>query len=440
MADTHNKIKGFMIAAPKSASGKTTITLGLLTALRRKKIQVRAAKSGPDYIDPAFHAIATRKTSFNLDSWAMSFPLLDHLFTASTKDAELLIIESSMGFFDGIESQEGKRGCGADLAIRYHIPIVLVLDITGQAQSAAAIAYGFAHMNPNIHLLGVILNNVASPRHYTSTKAAFDRIGIPVFGSIPRNPKLHLPTRHLGLIQAEEHENLDHHLDFLANFIEEHVDLDRLLTSIPFLAIPQENPVIALPPPGQRIAIARDLAFSFIYPHILEGWHQRGASIHFFSPLNNEAPPTECDHCWLPGGYPELYAEQLANADQFLKGLQNFAQTRPVHGECGGYMVMGKSLIDKNGQAHRMSGLLSHSCSYEKPKIHLGYRIAKLPKNHNGNLIIHGHEFHYATLSDPGTDHPYADLSDGTGNNLGPEGGRRNQITGCFFHSIALES
>lgn len=439
MNNQPHSIKAFMIAAPKSASGKTTITLGLLTALRRKNIHVRAAKSGPDYIDPAFHAIATQNTSFNLDSWAMPFPLLDHLFNASTKNAELFIIESSMGFLDGIENEEGKRGCGADLAIRYNIPIILVLDITGQAQSAAAIAYGFANINPKFKILGVILNNVASPRHYQNTKAAFDRINIPILGSVPRNSKLHLPTRHLGLIQAEEHEGLDNHLDFLADFIEENIDLDKLLSYIPQLSIPSDNSIIALPPLGQRIAIARDLAFSFIYPHILDGWHRQGASIHFFSPLQDEAPSEKCDSCWLPGGYPELYAEKIANANQFLQGLQNFAQTKTVHGECGGYMVMGKSLIDKNGQAHRMSGLLSHSCSYAKPKIHLGYRIARLP-NQNGDLTIYGHEFHYATLSDPGSDQPYALLSDGTDNYLGPEGGRRNKVTGCFFHSIALKS
>ncbi len=434
-----HSIKGFMIAAPKSASGKTTITLGLLTALRHRNINVRAAKSGPDYIDPAFHAIATQNTSFNLDSWAMPFPLLDHLLNSSTENADLFIIESSMGFFDGIENEEGKKGCGADLALRYNIPIILVLDITGQAQSAAAIAYGFAHINPKIQFLGVILNNVASPRHYHNTKAALNRINIPVLGSIPRNLKLHLPTRHLGLIQAEEHKDLDNHLNFLADLIEENIDLDHLLSRIPQFSIPPDHTTIALPPLGQRIAVARDIAFSFIYPHILDGWYRQGISIHFFSPINNEIPPKNCDSCWLPGGYPELYAEQIANADQFLLGLQTFAKTKPVHGECGGYMIMGKSLIDKNGQVHRMSGLLSHSCSYAKPKIHLGYRIAKL-SNHDRDLSIYGHEFHYATLSDSGNDQPYAYLSDGTGNYLGPEGGRRNQITGCFFHSIALKS
>lgn len=436
---TSYSTKGFIIAAPKSASGKTTITLGLLTAFRRRNIRIRAAKSGPDYIDPAFHTVATGHVSFNLDSWAMPTPLLDHLFASTTEDADLFIIESSMGFFDGIESEKGKQGCGADLAIRYHIPVILVLDITGQAQSAAAIAYGFAHINPDVHIIGVIFNNVASSRHYHSTKAAFERIQIPVFGAIPRNSNLQLPTRHLGLIQAEEHSDLNHHLDKLADIIEENINLDHLLDHIPFVSIPATKPITALPAPGQRIAIARDIAFSFIYPHILKGWYRQGASLHFFSPMNNEPPPETCDCCWLPGGYPELYAATLANNKTFLQGLRDFANTKPVHGECGGYMVMGQYLIDKDGQTHKMSGLLSHSCSYAQRKIHLGYRKARLIDNTKEH-IVHGHEFHYATLSDPGSDLPYAYLSDGIGNAIGPEGGRRNQITGCFFHSIALQS
>lgn len=437
MTHSEQNAKGFIIAAPKSASGKTTITLGLLTALKRRNIKVRAAKSGPDYIDPAFHGVATNATSFNLDSWAMPTPLLDNLLATTLQESELTIIESSMGFFDGIETENGHRGCGADLAERYQLPVILVMDVTGQAQSAAAIAYGFANINPNIQVKGVILNNVASPRHHASTEVALKRIHIPVLGSIPRDPTLHLPARHLGLIQAEEHQDLDLHLNHLADIAEKHINIDAILGLDTTVDLPKPSHYIALPPPGQRIAIAKDIAFSFIYPHILKGWKDQGASIHFFSPMNNEAPPDHCDSCWLPGGYPELYAGQLSNANQFIKGLQSFAQTRPVHGECGGYMVMGQTLVDKEGISHQMTGLLSHSCSYEKRKIHLGYRRAFL--NTPKQELIHGHEFHYATVIDPGHDLPYATLTDGTGNLLGTEGGRRNLITGCFFHSIAIQ-
>ncbi|EUK17655.1 cobyrinate a,c-diamide synthase [Commensalibacter papalotli (ex Servin-Garciduenas et al. 2014)] len=437
MTHSEQNAKGFIIAAPKSASGKTTITLGLLTALRRRNIKVHAAKSGPDYIDPAFHSVATQATSFNLDSWAMPPDLLDYLFASTLNDTDITIIESSMGFFDGIETENGKRGCGADLAERYKLPVILVMDVTGQAQSAAAIAYGFANINPNIQVKGVILNNVASPRHLASTEAALKRIHIPVLGSIPRDPSLHLPARHLGLIQAEEHHDLDQHLNHLADIAEQHININALLNLDTTITIPKTSPVTALLPLGQHIAIAKDIAFSFIYPHILDGWINQGANIHFFSPMNNEAPPEHCDVCWLPGGYPELYAGQLANQTNFIQGMQHFSLTRPVHGECGGYMVMGNRLVDKDGVSHHMLGLLSHSCSYEKRKMHLGYRKATL--NTPKQELIHGHEFHYATVIDPGHDLAYATLTDGTGNPIGAEGGRRNHITGCFFHSIALQ-
>lgn len=439
MTHSQKNAKGLIIAAPKSASGKTTITLGLLTALRRRHISVRAAKSGPDYIDPAFHKAATQKNSFNLDSWAMPPPLLDYLFAQTLQECEITIIESSMGFFDGVETQPGQRGSGADLAERYNLPVILILDVTGQAQSAAAIAYGFAHIYPTIHIAGVILNNVASARHFSSTEAALNRIHMPILGSIPRDPTLHLPARHLGLIQATEHADLDKQLGHLGDIIEKNVDIDKLLQLAQSPSVVPLKKATALPPPGQRIAIARDMAFSFIYPHVLEGWHQQGASIEFFSPMNNEPPPAHCDSCWLPGGYPELYAEQLSNAQLFIKGLQQFSQTKPVHGECGGYMVMGQRLVDKNGKSYVMSGLLSHSCSYAQRKLHLGYRRAKITNNKKEH-IIHGHEFHYATTVDAGHDLPYADLTDVMGNPIGPEGGRRNFITGCFFHSIALQS
>lgn len=431
--------KGLIIAAPRSGSGKTTLTLGLLTAIRRRNIRIRAAKSGPDYIDPAFHAAATGKISYNLDSWAMPPALLDYLLYQTMQDTDIALIESSMGFFDGIETEAGRRGCGADLAERYHLPVLLIMDISGQAQSAAAIAHGFATFSPDINIIGVILNNVASPRHRASTEAALKRINMPVLGAIPRDKTLSLPARHLGLIQAEEHPDLKKQLEHLGDYIEKYVDIDAVINKAQNIDIPNKKAYYALPPPGQYIAIARDAAFSFIYPHILEGWKQQGASIEFFSPLANQPPPEYCDACWLPGGYPELYAGQLANADRFIKGIRDFSQNRPIHGECGGYMVMGERLIDEHGETHKMTGLLSHSTSFAKRKMHLGYRRALLPHSKSEH-ILHGHEFHYATLIERGNDIPYADLTDGTGTPIGPEGGRRGQITGCFFHSIAFSS
>jgi cobyrinic acid a,c-diamide synthase len=189
-----------------------------------------------------------------------------------------------------------------------------------------------------------------------------------------------------------------------------------------------------------RIALAQDAAFSFVYPHVLEGWRKEGAEIVPFSPLAGEAPPESCDACWLPGGYPELHAGRVAAAERFREGLARFAETRPVHGECGGYMVLGMSLEDSDGVTHRMAGLLGHATSFAKRKLHLGYREARLladaPLGKTGDRL-RGHEFHYAALTDQGNDEPLAELADGQGKAIGKAGGRRGNVTGTFFHAIA---
>jgi cobyrinic acid a,c-diamide synthase len=195
-----------------------------------------------------------------------------------------------------------------------------------------------------------------------------------------------------------------------------------------------------LPPPGQRIAMARDAAFSFIYAHVLEGWRRAGCEIVFFAPLADEAPPPDCDSCWLPGGYPELHAGQLAAVQKFKAGLAAFAATRPVHGECGGYMVLGANLQTADGQWHAMTGLLSHETSFAQRRMHLGYRqavmLAESPLGPPGTCIK-GHEFHYACQVTPGAETPLAELRDAAGKSLGPSGGKRGQVSGTFFHAIA---
>ena len=195
-----------------------------------------------------------------------------------------------------------------------------------------------------------------------------------------------------------------------------------------------------MPPPGQRIALARDAAFSFVYPHMLEGWRRAGSEMVFFSPLADEAPPPDCDTCWLPGGYPELHAGKLAAALRFKAGLAAFAATRPVHGECGGYMVLGVNLQSADGGWHEMAGLLSHETSFAKRRMTLGYRqammLADSPLGPAGTCI-RGHEFHYALTISPGTDTKLAELCDAAGKTLGQAGGKRGQVSGTFFHAIA---
>lgn len=435
--------RGLIVAAPHSGAGKTTVTLALLAALARRGVAVRAAKAGPDYIDPAFHQAVTGSASVNLDSWAMPPALLDALVAHAADSTDVFVVEGVMGLFDGAPGTAGAPGrCGAtaDLAVHFRLPVVLVIDVSRQAQSAAALVRGFATHDPDVHIAGVILNRVGSDRHRALVAEAIAGIGIPVLGAVPREQSFALPERHLGLVQAGEHPDLKVLIDRLATMAERHVDLDAVVAGATPLAMKAASCAPALPPPGQRIALARDQAFSFVYPHAVDAWRRAGAEVLTFSPLADEPPPKRADCCWLPGGYPELHAEVLAAARQFADGLRRFAQTHPVHGECGGYMVLGQSLEDAEGRSHAMTGLLGHSTSFAKRKLHLGYRSARLLSDTvlgRSGTMLRGHEFHYASLQSDGGDEPFAAIADAEGRPLGPTGGRRGRVSGTFFHAIA---
>jgi len=432
--------RGLIVAAPRSGSGKTTVTLALLAALRRRGIAVHGAKAGPDYIDPAFHAAATGRPSLNLDSWAMKPALLDALLGAAAGGAEMLVIEGAMGLFDGIESAPRRSGSTADLAARFGLPVLLVVDVSGQSQSAAALVRGFAMHDPGVRICGVVLNRVGSERHRRLASGAIAALGIPILGSIPREESLALPERHLGLVQASEHGDLDARFARFADLTERHLDLDEIIKLATAPSITSRRTAAAIRPAGMRIALAQDDAFTFVYPHLIAGWRREGAEILPFSPLADEPPSESGDVCWLPGGYPELHAGRLAAAYRFRDGLARFAATRKVHGECGGYMVLGESIEDASGVSHGMTGLLGHATSFAQRKLHLGYREARLladsPLGPEGS-IVRGHEFHYATLTATGNDAPLAELADGQGQSLGTAGGRRGNVTGTFFHAIA---
>ncbi len=430
-----------IIGAPRSGAGKTSITIGLLRALARRGLKVRGVKSGPDYIDPGFHAAATGHPGLNLDTWAMQPQLLETLLADAGGCADILVIESAMGLFDGIPSENGRSGSAAELARRYGIPVLLVLDASGQSQTAAAVACGFAVFDSAVRMAGVVLNKLGSDRHRTLAGDAIETIGLPILGAVMRDSALVLPERHLGLVQANEHADLDKHIDRLADAMERQLNLDAIISlATPLSAL--AGSAIAIPPPGQRIALASDAAFSFLYPHLASQWHAAGAEITPFSPLANEAPDLSCNVCWLPGGYPELHAGQIAAADNFRTGVKAFSVSKPVHGECGGFMVLGQTLEDANGENHQMLGLLGHSTSFANRKMNLGYRrIVTLDDSPLGpaGMRLRGHEFHYARTIDPGNDEPFARIADGQGKDLGPCGGRRGNVSGSFFHAIAVE-
>ncbi|MDQ0507162.1 cobyrinate a,c-diamide synthase [Xanthobacter agilis] len=428
---------GLLISAPASGSGKTTVVLGLLRALAQDGRTVQPFKSGPDYIDPAFHHAACGRASFNLDTWAMGETLFSAV-AATARGADLCIGEGSMGLHDGVATR-GRLGFGssAETARAMGWPVILVLDVSGQAQSAAATALGFATYAPDLPFAGVILNRVASARHERLVRLGMDRAGLAVLGTLPRRGDLTLPERHLGLIQAAEHPDLEAAIVGYAAFLRAHVDVAAVAA-----AARGNRPLASglLPrPPAQRIALASDTAFSFAYPHLLEGWRAAGAQILPFSPLADEPPDPTADLVWLPGGYPELHAGRLAAAERFMAGLRAHTETRPVHGECGGYMVLGTALIDKAGVRHPMAGLLGMVTSYETRKLHLGYRRAVLEAampGHVAGTALRGHEFHYSTILEQ-PDPPLARVADADGHEVPETGSRRGHATGTFFHLIA---
>lgn len=439
---------GLIIAAPSSGSGKTLVTLGLLRHLRNLGIDVVSAKSGPDYIDPAFHEAATGRPSRNLDSWAMRERTLGDIAGEMAANADDIICEGVMGLFDGA-SLSGDRfdGSTAALAEITGWPVVLVIDASKQAASAAVVAKGFAEHRPFVDVVGVIFNKVGSAKHADILTQALEKIApdLKVFGTLPRTPELTLPSRHLGLVQAAEHPDLEKFLERAANWVGEHLDITAIRRSMRSWPVrPRTDSPTIIPPLGQRIAVARDDAFAFCYPAVLEGWRAAGSEIELFSPLANEAPSDTVDAIYLPGGYPELHAGRIAANWEFLDGLQRAADaSKPIFGECGGYMVLGHGLTDSDGRRHPMAGLLPLETSFATRRLHLGYRRATLAKAGplgGARTRFRGHEFHFATVVEEGPGLPLFRIEDANGNDMGETGLADRRVIGSFIHLIDLET
>lgn len=434
---------GLVIAAPASGSGKTTVTLALLRLLGREGRSVAPFKTGPDYIDGAFHrAAAGGHPCYNLDTFAMRPETIAAVVCAATEDAELAIVEGAMGLFDG--AADG-RGSTADLAAVLNLPVILVIDAARQSQSVAAVAHGFSSLRDDVTVAGVILNRVASLRHESLLRSALHEIGMPVLAALPAQEDLTLPSRHLGLMQAGERGNLDLFLDKAADWLHRHLDralLEPLFRPLPLQSDAQLRP---LPPLGQRIAVAQDAAFAFAYPHLLQGWRNQGAELSFFSPLQDDAPPPDCNAIFLPGGYPELHAGKLAGNATLLQGLRNAAARNiPIYGECGGFMLLGRSLTDANGRQHAMAGLLPVATSFASRKRQLGYRritaLADSPLGAKGSRF-RGHEFHYSTqMGENSSEAALFTASDAASADLGPCGCRQGSVFGSYLHLIDREA
>lgn len=423
--------RALIVAGIRSGSGKTVVTIGLQRAIARTGVSVAGAKIGPDYIDPGFHEAATGRPSITLDGFAMTTATIRGL--AAHSEGECLIAEGTMGLFDGVA---GGEGATADVATALDWPVLLVIEASGAAQTIAALAHGVATFPGGPRVAGAIVNRVASDRHGRMIASGFERIGMPLLGLVPIDDRLALPSRHLGLVQAREMGMAGGLIDAMADVIAAHCDLGAIQTAmVPVGDAPLS--ISTLRPPGQRIAVAHDDAFGFLYPHLIDAWRRAGAEIHLFSPLADRAPPTGTDACWLPGGYPELHAGRLAANARFLDGLRHFAGS--IHGECGGYMVLGEAIEDADGVSHAMAGLLPIETSFARRKLHLGYRkatwCADVPFASRGATSI-GHEFHYASITrDDGE--KLAEMTDGEGRAMGAAGSRNGRVTGTFFHLIA---
>ena len=418
--------RGLVIAAPHSGSGKTTVTLGLLRAFRDRGVPVRGAKSGPDYIDPRYHAVASGQPCPNLDAWAMTPARL----AALAAGPGLLLVEGAMGLFDGAPP-EG-RGATADVARHLGLPVVLVVDAAQMAQSVAPLVTGFARHDPRVRVAGVILNRVGSARHEAMLRRALAPLGLPVLGAVHRQAALGLSSRHLGLVQASEHAELDGFLARAGAAMAVAVHLDALTDLA--APLPAAPPAPRLAPPGQVIALAKDVAFGFAYPHWLADWRAAGAEIRPFSPLADDPVPAS-DFVFLPGGYPELHAGRIAAAGRFLGSLRRAAADgTPVYGECGGFMVLGDSLTDATGHSHAMAGLLRLHTSFAIRRLHLGYRqVSATYGPFPGRWAAH--EFHYATvLQAEGP--PLFTATDAEGGALPAMGLVRGCVSGSFAHLI----
>lgn len=411
-------------------------------------MRVASAKVGPDYIDAAFQRAASGGVCVNLDAWGMRPQVLMELAaSASIGGVQLLVAEGAMGLFDGARDGSGTT---ADIAKMTGWPIVLVVDGRGTGQSVGAMIKGFDDFRKDVSISAVLLNRIASPLHRRLLEAGCREAGIEVVGAIPESRPLHLPHRHLGLVQANEHPDLEAFLELGARTAEGNIDMERLLVlARPLFSSPVPKPHAPFPPPAQHIAVAKDVAFAFSYPAWFDAWRQAGAEISFFSPLANQAPREDAGFIFLPGGYPELYAGRLAASFRFLQGLRDGASRGAfIYGECGGYLAMGRGLTDKRGTRHELTGLLPLESRFQQAR-NLGYRRIRLSaKGFLGEREdeFRGHEFHFVEemLRDcqsstdlvPPLFSILPPCQDGEEEPQRPAGMRVGNIMGSFLHLI----
>ena len=388
MAST--SIPQLLVAAGSSGSGKTTFTLGLLRALKHRGLSVQSFKCGPDYIDPKFHELSSGRPSINLDLFMMSPEHVRAVYARHTQEADAVILEGVMGLYDGYVRMHGSS---AAVAQAVGIPTVLLVDARSSAYSVGALLYGFKHFRQDTEVVGVVFNRVASENHYRFLREAAEDAGVIPLGYIPKTKLLEVPSRHLGL-SLRELQELDALPEDVAALIEKYVDIDRLLDACmrPRPALPAEELQPKPAPTGCKIAIARDEAFNFIYEENIRTLSLHG-EVSFFSPLKNEPLP-ECDLLYIPGGYPEFYLSELAQAERTRSSIAAYAASGGrVLAECGGMMYLCCAIRDEEGKAYPMCGVLDQEATMEGMRLRLGYRKLRL-----AGCEYRGHEFHYSSI------------------------------------------
>ncbi|WP_078577659.1 cobyrinate a,c-diamide synthase [Salipaludibacillus agaradhaerens] len=394
-----------VIAGASSGVGKTTVTIGLMAALKAKGLNVQGFKCGPDYIDPAYHTAVTGRTSRNLDSWMLDESMLNHVLQSGADGADISLIEGVMGLYDGKDPLSDK-GSTAHISLITRAPVILVVDCSALARSAAAIVKGFQNFNRSVNLVGVIANRVASQGHYELVEAAVEQMcEIPVVGYLPQEKTLNLPERHLGLLPALEKGHLNEFITELAQFTSETVDLTQLydLAKAPSLietavySSLQRSPV-----PKVKLAIAKDKAFNFYYIENFELLERAGAELVFFSPLAGEALPTDVDGLYLGGGFPEEFAAELAALTDVKRSINEAIESgMPTLAECGGFMYLCEALETTDGQHYPMVGIIKGKVTMSHTLQAIGYRqVTAQPGNFllTKGETLRGHEFHYSSF------------------------------------------
>ncbi len=401
----NKQIKGLVVAAPASSSGKTTFTLGLLAALRKRGLRVAPFKVGPDFIDPGHHTRIAGHMSRNLDGWMLGEDQNRRIFYRSAVDADIAVVEGVMGLFDGYDGKTD-AGSTAQMAKWLGLPVVLVVDAGSMARSFAAIVRGFYVFDPACRICGVVANNVAGIRHLQYLKEAMAGEAVPLLGGIFRNSDIEIPSRHLGLYTADDHVLKDGMIDTLAQMVENGIDLDVLISVLPDIAVHRpEEPVVRAA--DVKIGVARDNAFCFYYEENLYSLRENGCEIVFFSPLHDAQPPGGIHGIYLGGGYPELFAEVLAGNTSMKENIRRLCESgMPVYAECGGFMYLCDHLVTTGGQKHEMAGVFPFETRMQSKLVSLGYReitfAGDTPVAPAG-AKARGHEYHYSNLAEGST-------------------------------------